>query len=149
MTLATSIHITTPCAEQFAQLAFLKAREIIGIPAEHPFKLSDKGLGWEDGEWIGSTPDGFCSALDVSHNRGLLLTPADYGEGPSTDPPAYVDIRLDTAYGYRGPDGERCDAIHDRIVVALGTWLDEQGADWWAMNEYNGEWHHRSAPYGT
>ena len=147
MTLSTSIRIADPVNPE---LVFLKAREIIGIPAEHPFTIGDKGLGWDNGVWIASRPDGFRSALDVSHAHGDLLidecdeycdTPCDHH---AKQPPAYVDVRLDTTYGFRGPNGETCGDVHREVCARLGAWLDEQGLDWWAMDEYTGEWHHRT-----
>lgn len=149
MTLATSVHIQAPINHQ---LVFLKCREIIGIPAEHPFQIhADKGLGWKDGEWIASVPDGFRSALDVSHNHGQPLTtscdewcetPCDYH---ANIPPAYIDVRLDTTYGYRDENGWGCSDVHRDIVAKLGAWLDEQGVNWWAQDEFTGEWHERTA----
>lgn len=148
MTLATSIHIQAPLNYQ---LVFLKARETIGIPAEHPFKVEgDTGLGWDNGQWVRSVPGGFRSALDVSHNNGELLVsecsewceqPCDYHRDL---PPAYIDVRLDTAYGYHGPNGESCSDLHRSIVAQLGAWLDEQGVNWWAQDEFTGEWHERT-----
>jgi hypothetical protein len=135
------------------ELVFLKARELIGIPAEHPFTIhSENGLGWDNGVWIRSHPDGFCSALDVSHADGTLLVrhcdewcekPCDYHDKPEYPPP-YVDVRLDTTYGYLGEDGERCGDVHRRVTAGLGAWLDEQGIDWWCDNEYTGEWAQRT-----
>ncbi len=147
MTLATHLYISVPVNPQ---IVFLRARDVIGIPAEHPFSIEpESGLGWRDGEWIRSHPGGFRSALDVSHNHGALLTedcgewcdqPCDHHAGK---PLAYVDMRLDTAYGYRGPNGESCDDVHREVVGRLGEWLDEQGIPWWSNDEYTGEWRER------
>jgi hypothetical protein len=147
MTLATSVHITSPINPE---LVFLKARQIIGIPAEHPFKiLEDSGLGWDNGIWIASTPGGFRSALDVSHNNGELLKadcdewcekPCEYHRDL---PLAYVDVRLDTTYGY-GEDGMSCSDVHREITAKLGAWLDEQGIGWWAQDEFTGIWYERT-----
>lgn len=152
MTLATSIHIGAPVNEQ---LVFLKCREIIGIPAEHPFKIHDEGLGWADGEWIGSMPGGFRSALDVTHNHGQPLTPdcGEWCDDPceyhAEQPVAYVDVRLDTTYGYhRAGTGQGCNDVHNEVVQRLGDWLDSIGVtEWSAHNEYTGEWHFRAQPY--
>lgn len=153
MTLSTSLHIGAPMDYR---LVFLKAREAIGIPAEHPFTVHpDEGLGWADGDWVRSHPDGFRSALDVSHNHGKPLTVDcdkwcdDKGADGLCDyhrsvPVAYIDVRLDTTYGYRGPNGEGCSDVHREVTEKLGAWLDEMGVPWACQDEFTGEWHERT-----
>jgi hypothetical protein len=149
VTLATQVNIQEPINYQ---IAFLKAREIIGIPAEHPFSTHEGALGWAGGEWVRSVPGGFRSALDVSHNHGAPLVPDcspggwcdDPCEYHGSEPLAYVSVRLDTAYGYHGPSGETCSDLHREITAKLGAWLDEQGVNWWAQDEYTGEWYERT-----
>lgn len=149
MTLSTSIHIGAPVNPE---LVFLKCREIIGIPAEWPFTIIEPGLCWGNGHWIASQPGGFRSALDVSHAAGSPL--AHDLDDPSLDaedlayyaalPVAFVDVRLDTTYGYRSGIGETCGDVHREVCARLGEWLDGQGVDWWAQDEYTGDWHHRT-----
>lgn len=142
MTLATSILIQAPVNPE---LVFMQARRIIDIPAEQPFKINEPGLGYENGQWIGSEPGGFQSALDVSHANGELLANEYDSEWP--EPAAYVVVRLDTTYGTGRDGGPTCTDIHNRVVRELGEWLDAQGANWWANNEFDGTWHERMEPY--
>lgn len=54
-------------------------------------------------------------------------------------PPCWVELSWDTAYSYRDKLGG-CGDLHRRITAAVGEWLDGQGIDWSAMNEYTGKW---------
>lgn len=150
MTLATRLNISDPVNPE---LVFLKARAAIGIPAEHPFKIDRVGGAVS----IYSKPDGFCSALVVSHNDGALVA-QDCAPGVTCDDPcdyharmpsAFVEIWLDTTYGYRGPNGEICDDVHNEVVASVGAWLMTQGVEWWSHNEYDGSWHHLALPYAA
>lgn len=57
------------------------------------------------------------------------------------DQPCWLEISMDTAYGYRGPEGMGCGDLHARIVAELGQWLDAKGARWKWRNEFSGEIH--------
>ncbi len=60
----------------------------------------------------------------------------------STHAPAcWVEVSLDTAYSYRGPDGINCGQLHALFVAELGMWLDERQVGWRWLNEYTGEHH--------
>lgn len=56
---------------------------------------------------------------------------------------AAIEVTFDTAYGYRGEDGESCSDLHARLVTALGRWLDARGLPWKWQNEYTGDWFDR------
>jgi hypothetical protein len=56
---------------------------------------------------------------------------------------AAIEVTFDTAYSYRGDNGEGCSDLHARIVTALGQWLDAKGLPWKWQNEYSGEWFDR------
>ena len=56
----------------------------------------------------------------------------------------WVEIALDTTYGYRAesPDGRAtwgCGDLHAAIVGVLGAFLDGRGVSWHWQNEYTGE----------
>lgn len=140
MTLATTIAVTSPVTEQLAQLAFLKAREIIGIPAEHPFQEEHPALGADNGVWILSAMGDFDSALDVGHADGDVLT----FHAEDIPDPIYLTISFDTGYSWRGESGRRCDDLHRHITTELGEWLDGLGLDWWGQDEFYGTWHQRT-----
>lgn len=47
-----------------------------------------------------------------------------------------VDIYLDTAYGYRGPNGGGCADLHAWLVAHIARWVEDRGARW---ESYTGE----------
>jgi hypothetical protein len=65
------------------------------------------------------------------------------GDRPTDNGWAAIEVQFDTAYGYRGADGESCSDLHARLVTALGRWLDRKGLPWKWQNEYTGEWFNR------
>jgi hypothetical protein len=60
------------------------------------------------------------------------------------EPACWLNVSLDTAYSYHGPDGG-CGDLHARVVAELGHWLDERGIPWSWKNEFTGEIHERYA----
>ena len=50
----------------------------------------------------------------------------------------WLEVSLDTSYGYRGKEGG-CGDLHAWFVFELGKWLDEHGARWQWHNEFTGE----------
>jgi hypothetical protein len=49
----------------------------------------------------------------------------------STHPPAcWLEVSIDTAYGYRGPNDMNCGSLHARFVAELGMWLDSLLVSW-------------------
>lgn len=59
---------------------------------------------------------------------------------PMTNGFGCIEVNWDTAYGYRGPNGESCSTLHAYYIAALGKWCDERGIAWKWRNEYTGEW---------
>lgn len=51
-------------------------------------------------------------------------------DGSTHAPACWMEVSIDTAYGYRGPDGMNCGSLHARFVAELGAWLDEQRPSW-------------------
>lgn len=102
------------------------------------------GVGLDAWLWLHYGPDGPmvhhpCEECgDPEHDEWVAGDPTENGQ-------AAIDVDLDTAYGYRGPTGESCSALHARLVAQLGAWLDERGVTWWWKNEYTGEWHANDA----
>lgn len=57
-------------------------------------------------------------------------------------PQGYVEVSIDTAYGYKHPEtGAGCGDLHAGFIDELGKWLEQQGLTWWWENEFTGEWH--------
>ena len=65
---------------------------------------------------------------------------AEVAAHPTMNGWAAIEVTFDTAYGYRGPDGESCSQLHARLIAQLGAWLDRKGLPWKWQNEYSGEW---------
>lgn len=77
-------------------------------------------------------------SMDVAIDGPLVADSDD--EEPH---PFCLRVAFDTAYSYKTDTGESCSDLHRRLTAALGAWLDDQGADWWAQDEFTGTWHHR------
>lgn len=57
------------------------------------------------------------------------------------NPVCYAEVSIDTAYGYRGPNGYGCGDLHAAFITALGEWLDARGIRWKWRNEFTFEVH--------
>lgn len=53
--------------------------------------------------------------------------------------PCWLSFDYDTAYGYRGPNGEDCNDLHAGYIRQMGAWFDARGIRWKWQNEYTGE----------
>lgn len=153
MTLSTHVRIIGSHISGEGLLA--KCRELIGIPESQPVTV---GLDYCQGSewvWTRSTPGGFNAALDIlSHpggpaNAGLRYHDPEYCDeelGGCTclvdTPDCDYEVDFDTAYGYRGDGG--CDGLHRHLTTELGKWVESLGGDWWAKDEYHGDWWHRT-----
>jgi len=62
-------------------------------------------------------------------------------DGSHHDPACRLMVDMDTAYGFHGPGGMGCSALHGVMIVRLGTMLAERGVPWQWRNEYTGELH--------
>ena len=63
----------------------------------------------------------------------------DFEEPYLTSPACYMSLDFDTAYGYRGVDGEGCDDLHASYIVKLHDWLAKKGVRIRWKNEFTGE----------
>jgi hypothetical protein len=62
-------------------------------------------------------------------------------DGAQHDPACHLMVDMDTAYGFHGPNGMSCSALHGVMIVRLGEMLRERGVSWQWRNEYTGELH--------
>lgn len=167
MTLDTRIVATTPCD---AHDVFHEMRRLLGADGRHPIRDRDRSTlmfrhrdGYDaliypedDGVWeIGHPPGvGLDALLSITYRPGLepRRTPEEAAEhedwcdddcdSTQHSPACWVEISIDTAYGYRGPGGEACGALHARLVYELGSWFEERRVGWGWRNEFTGEWHY-------
>lgn len=56
-------------------------------------------------------------------------------------PKHFAVVDFDTAYSYRGPDGQTCSGLHVALMTQLGVWLDGLGVKWQWRDEYTGKVH--------
>ena len=112
MTIDTQVRATSPIDWR---LMFLKARDVVGIPPEHPFERTHWGAL--------SEPGGF----------GAMVT-VHAGHYRDPDEPPYVVLvnfcsSIDEDY--------RTTTLpeHRRYVAELGEWLDSIGVTWEAETE--------------
>lgn len=67
--------------------------------------------------------------------------PNEVDEDGFVTPAHFAAIDFDTAYGYRGENGETCSALHVQLMTRVGKWLDEQSVPWQWRDEFTGEVH--------
>lgn len=53
----------------------------------------------------------------------------------------WLEVSIDTAYGYQDDRGYGCGDLHAEYVAKLGQWLDAKGVCWEWQNEFTGEFH--------
>lgn len=150
MTLSTKVRII---GDVSPEVLFAKAREIVGIPADQPFKIGPDIA--DDSDWIltRSQPGGFRAMLYMFSRRGEA---AQFGARYHSEhcnlncrcltatSPCNLVINFDTAYAYTDDEGRDCSDLHRYLTAELGAWLDSIGCDWWAEDEYWCEWYHRT-----
>lgn len=76
--------------------------------------------------WVGFNQDG--SPIKGSTEYGFA-EPESY----------YIKVSFDTGYGYSGENGEHCDALHGKYILALEKWLSARDMHLAWQNEYTGE----------
>lgn len=150
MTLSTDVWIHD---EIDVPSVFHKCRELLGAGDDIKWKDSP---GWgsdEDRRVLMNNPgQGLDAWLMVHFRPGKPLTTQEVSEQHTEDcehwddechwyhPTAcWCSVDFDTTYGYEGPDGEGCGALHAKLLARLGVWLDEQGVTWSWTNEFTGE----------
>lgn len=151
MTLNTEVQVLT---EVDPHEVFHKCRELLGATSVHPFE--DKPDSWrgEGARTIANPPGIGLPAWLICHYREdtPLRTPEQAathdedceddcdGTGWSHSPAAWMEVTMDTGYGYSDDEGG-CGALHARLVARLGKWLDARGVEWSWTNEFTGETH--------
>lgn len=140
MTLATKMIIVEPTP--FRPI-FDEARRLIG--AEHG--IYEEGPNRIANKW----GQGFPSYVGLSYGADAPLTD-DCDDHDSPERCGYpvahwsIEMRFDTAYGYRAENGAGCSDLHAWMVRELGRWLTDRGLTWYWYHEYLGEWHPSSDP---
>lgn len=145
MTLDTRIFITDPLSHREV---FNKVNDLLSIPdtrveQEGPtdgywskygdYEISNRiGQGFD--AWVTSYANQDGSRIEIDRE------PDEDGEVDKR-PDYYVQISMDTAYGYQGPNGEGCATLHAKVIVDLGLWLHERGVGFSWQNEFTGDIH--------
>jgi hypothetical protein len=107
---------------------------------------------WDQPEnsFLTTVGQGLASILEVRYAAdGPLVWPgSDYGDeedsGNTVEPMQshLVSVDLDTAYGYRTPNGAGCADLHAYLLHETGQWLNECGVTEWVwLHEERGTWH--------
>lgn len=66
----------------------------------------------------------------------------DPGYDHQHDPACWLEISIDTTYGYDGPEGG-CGDLHAKLITQFGHWLTQGDVSWSWQNEFTGEIHQR------
>lgn len=148
MTLSTHVFLLS---EADPRDVFFECRRLLGATGAHPWTddpgmrgdgsriLRNKaGVGLPALLWLRYRPG---APLRIDHEQHDPDICDDACTGMWHDPAHWVDIDFDTAYGYRGPEGQTCGVLHASLVAQLGQWLDERGVRWAWRNEFTGELH--------
>jgi hypothetical protein len=73
--------------------------------------------------------------------EGAWVQPDDETDDGYFTPKHFARIDFDTAYGYRGENGETCSTLHVQLMTRVGKWLDEQSVPWKWRDEFTGKIH--------
>jgi hypothetical protein len=157
MTLDTRIYVHGPVDHREAFVVF---NRLLG--AHEGIRFSDEqDKSYRDGEWavfpdspwtIANDPDQGLPGWLMIHYRpeaplrtAAAVAACDEDCEPDCDGTyhsraCHLEVSIDTAYSYHGPDGG-CGDLHARLVAEFGHWLDGKGVRWQWKNEFTGEVH--------
>lgn len=149
MTLNTRIAVTEPVP---LHELFRECRHLIGAEGEQ-WRWEDREGYDKDGSrtlaMVGGQGLPGWLMIDYHPDKPLRINDGeryfpdseeDEDESDQKRPRCAYEVSLDTAYGYRGPNGEGCTELHASFVVRLAAWLLEQGSGCCWQNEFSGEW---------
>ncbi len=136
MTLTTNFIISDPYA--LPKEVFDYCQEIVGtVNPQWKHEQPDQEHNWFKNSRFRNLPfQGFSAILDVEYGADGPLNKYE----DSNEPDGFIKISFDTAYGYRGHNGEGCDQLHASYIRKLGKWCEEKGWKYAWQNEYTGEW---------
>jgi hypothetical protein len=161
MTLDTRIVATTVCD---GRDAFYEMRRLLGAGDDVRVEdepVNDESYYGKGVRCISHPPGSGLNAWLMVHYRPNLeprrtpeesrqcdadCDPGCDGTGWSHRTACWVEMSIDTAYGYHGPEGG-CGALHARLVYELGQWFDERKIGWGWQNEFTGDWHYEDKYY--
>lgn len=141
MTLNTTVAIRGNCNPKEI---FLYCRALLNTPDNVEIREGEKNITHPPGvglsAWlmlhivdnIAYDCDDSCDEYDCFHQIN-----------PEYNGWATAAVSFDTAYSYRGDNGESCSDLHARLITNLGYFLDQKGLEWQWQNEYTGEWFER------
>jgi hypothetical protein len=146
MTLDTKVIIQTPTD---AREVFDFCRSLLGCTNANPWRAIEPDGRWSlNPGWGNVLGQGLPALLKVQYGPDGPLQEMKYddegleevGVGPH-DPAGFIEVSFDTAYSYRGLNGEGCGDLHSALVCLLGAWCDQRHLPWIWCNEFTGEWH--------
>lgn len=148
MTLSTHVLVSGPVTHQ---QVFDKVNDLLNIPANRATVSRT-----EDGEihldnqiaqgfdaWVLSKSRKDGQPFVGEHDTGEWACEEDCDHWRHVVSGYEIDVDMDTAYGYRGDNGDGCADLHARVIVGLVQWASETSPDieirW--LNEFTGEVH--------
>lgn len=156
MTLKTRFYVTTPGIDPQAIWDLLMAHvetestvpnTVYTEPTEHGQTLKSTRRG--------SGRNALCRMYYTESEEELSRHPSETDDPELEDddvhynPHAYIELSFETAYGYRGPDGEDCSALHRTILLSLASYVTSHGGEFIWNDEYTGVWHTGIEPIST
>lgn len=92
--------------------------------------------------WSTTVGQGLPAWTFIHYGSDVVWRQADDVEDDGYVTPAhFASIDFDTAYGYRGENGETCSTLHVQLMTRVGKWLDEQSVPWKWRDEFTGHIH--------
>lgn len=111
-----------------------------GVGFKNAHYVSECGQGLPAWLWVHYASDGPLTYYDPDDHEYFRETRGDAWSPPWFDQHC-IRIDFDTAYGYKGPNGQGCSDLHAWLVQEMVEWLADNGATkvvW--KNEFTGEW---------
>lgn len=123
-----------------------EARERTGdgyVPNGKRDRLNTVGQGLPAWLWLHYRLDGPYRSVEESqeHDECCEYEDSEPCDGSGHRPAAFIEIMLDTTYGYEDERGWGCGDLHAALIWEIGHYLDAQGVGWSWMNEFTGEIH--------
>lgn len=146
MTLSTDVYIQGPvdlhALKYVVQAALAEFDEVGRTTEQQAWNDDSAGLSPSWSTMVGQGLPAW-TYIHFAHPaaEGAWAQPEDENDEGYVTPAHFARIDFDTAYGYRGENGETCSTLHVQLMTRVGKWLDEQSVPWKWRDEFTGKVH--------
>lgn len=122
---------------------FDAVNQLLGATEMTRFDVRPDSVGNLPGQGLPAWLIVYCDPSGMSPHRpagqhGVYCAGEEDGCMEPCAVPCWLEVSVDTAYGYWGPEGG-CGGLHAWIITELGEWLDSRGLKWSWRNEFTGD----------